>query len=69
MTDAQATIERLRAATPGGQTCSAGISTWNRREPAAELIARADAVFYAAKPPAATKPSPPRPRSQPPDEA
>lgn len=41
--------ERLRAATPGDQTSSAGISTWNGRESAEALFARTDAALYQAK--------------------
>ncbi len=42
-------IERLRAATPAGQTCSAGVAVWNRTETAQELVGRADAALYQAK--------------------
>jgi diguanylate cyclase (GGDEF)-like protein len=42
-------IERLRAAMPAGQTCSAGIAQWDGQEDAAGLVARADAALYAAK--------------------
>ncbi|MCB0875310.1 MAG: GGDEF domain-containing protein [Solirubrobacterales bacterium] len=42
-------VERLRADTPGGQTCSAGVAAWNGRESAAELFERMDAALYAAK--------------------
>ena len=41
--------ERLRAATPGDQTCSAGVSTWDGRESAEALFARTDAALYQAK--------------------
>lgn len=41
--------ERLRAATPGSQTTSAGVSTWNGRESAESLFARTDAALYQAK--------------------
>jgi len=41
--------ERLRAATPGSQTTSAGVSTWNGRESAEALFARTDAALYQAK--------------------
>ena len=47
--DAEAAIERLRAATPGGQTCSAGVALWDGSESADELVGRADAALYAAK--------------------
>jgi diguanylate cyclase (GGDEF)-like protein/PAS domain S-box-containing protein len=46
---AVAVIERLRTATPAGQTCSAGVAGWNQRESALELFGRADAALYAAK--------------------
>jgi diguanylate cyclase (GGDEF)-like protein len=42
-------IERLRAAMPLGQTCSAGIAGWDGREAAHELVRRADEALYAAK--------------------
>ena len=42
-------IERLRAATPGQETCSAGIALWDHRETPAALIERADRALYAAK--------------------
>jgi diguanylate cyclase (GGDEF)-like protein len=46
---AQAVLDRLRTATPGGQTCSAG---WTHVRPAddpASATARADDALYAAK--------------------
>jgi diguanylate cyclase (GGDEF)-like protein/PAS domain S-box-containing protein len=46
---AVAVVERLRAATPPGLTASAGVASWNRGEPAAELFGRADAALYEAK--------------------
>ncbi|HEX5924350.1 MAG TPA: sensor domain-containing diguanylate cyclase [Baekduia sp.] len=46
---ATAVIERLRGATPGGQTCSAGLVARRDGEPADELMARADRALYAAK--------------------
>jgi diguanylate cyclase (GGDEF)-like protein/PAS domain S-box-containing protein len=42
-------IERLRAATPGEQTCSAGIAVWDGVESIDELVARADSALYVAK--------------------
>jgi diguanylate cyclase (GGDEF)-like protein/PAS domain S-box-containing protein len=42
-------IERLRTVTPGRERCSAGIATWDGREDADALIARADAALYEAK--------------------
>jgi diguanylate cyclase (GGDEF)-like protein len=47
--DAVQLIERALAATPLGQSFSAGVATWNRTETSDELIARADAALYAAK--------------------
>jgi PleD family two-component response regulator len=41
-------IERVRTATPG-VTASAGVALWDRREPAAHLIRRADGALYEAK--------------------
>jgi diguanylate cyclase (GGDEF)-like protein/PAS domain S-box-containing protein len=42
-------VERLRAATPGGLTASAGVASWNRTETGVELFGRADAALYEAK--------------------
>jgi diguanylate cyclase (GGDEF)-like protein len=42
-------LERLRKATPLGQTFSAGLAAWNGVETSDELVARADAALYAAK--------------------
>jgi diguanylate cyclase (GGDEF)-like protein/PAS domain S-box-containing protein len=42
-------IERLRAATPDGLTCSAGLAAWNFAESGDDLILRADVALYAAK--------------------
>lgn len=42
-------VERVRAAVPVGQTCSAGMASWDGSESAAELVARADAALYHAK--------------------
>jgi diguanylate cyclase (GGDEF)-like protein len=42
-------IERLRPATPAGQTFSAGIATWDGIETSDELLARADEALYEAK--------------------
>jgi PleD family two-component response regulator len=42
-------LERLREATPGGQTCSAGLVAWDRIESTDQLIGRADAALYEAK--------------------
>jgi diguanylate cyclase (GGDEF)-like protein/PAS domain S-box-containing protein len=46
---AHAVVERLRAAVPEGQSCSAGLAVWNGSESADELVARADAALYQAK--------------------
>lgn len=48
-TDAHATMERLRASTPEGQTASVGLAIWDPAESADELVARADLALYAAK--------------------
>jgi len=42
-------LDRLHAATPGGQTFSAGLAVWDGFETGDELIARADAALYEAK--------------------
>jgi diguanylate cyclase (GGDEF)-like protein/PAS domain S-box-containing protein len=42
-------VERLRAATPGGQTCSAGIAAWDFAADLDELILSADRALYVAK--------------------
>ncbi len=47
--DAVALIERLRAATPEGETCSAGVAVWDGEEGAGALVGRADAALYDAK--------------------
>jgi diguanylate cyclase (GGDEF)-like protein len=49
LSDALALADRLRAATPGGQTCSIGIAEWDGLEPLESLVARADAALYEAK--------------------
>jgi diguanylate cyclase (GGDEF)-like protein len=46
---AQVVVERLRAATPGGLSCSAGIARRVPGETAAALVGRADAALHAAK--------------------
>jgi diguanylate cyclase (GGDEF)-like protein/PAS domain S-box-containing protein len=47
--DAVDIVERLRAATPEEQTCSAGLALWRPGESVDELVARADIALYAAK--------------------
>jgi diguanylate cyclase (GGDEF)-like protein len=42
-------VDRLRAAVPDGQTCSAGVALYASGESAEALLARADAALYAAK--------------------
>jgi diguanylate cyclase (GGDEF)-like protein len=42
-------IDRFRAVTPSGQTCSAGVACWDGIETAVELFGRADAALYKAK--------------------
>ncbi|HEX5712154.1 MAG TPA: sensor domain-containing diguanylate cyclase [Solirubrobacterales bacterium] len=42
-------LERLRAATPGGQTCSAGLACWDGVEGSEDLVGRADSALYRAK--------------------
>lgn len=46
---AAAIVERLRAATPGGQTASAGVACWDYAESAEDLVGRADNALYRAK--------------------
>jgi diguanylate cyclase (GGDEF)-like protein len=47
--DALAVVERLRAAIPIGQSCSAGVACWDGHESAADLLDRADRALYDAK--------------------
>ncbi|MFI6071852.1 GGDEF domain-containing protein [Actinoplanes sp. NPDC051343] len=42
-------VDRMRRATPLGQTFSAGLATWNGNEASDELIARVDTALYEAK--------------------
>jgi diguanylate cyclase (GGDEF)-like protein/PAS domain S-box-containing protein len=42
-------LERLREATPAGQTCSAGLAHWDFIEASDGLLDRADAALYEAK--------------------
>lgn len=46
---AVAALERVRSATPAGQTVSAGLARWDGVEDAAALVHRADVALYAAK--------------------
>ena len=41
--------DRLRAATPEGETCSIGIACWDGQESAPTLLGRADGALYDAK--------------------
>ena len=47
--EAMAVIQRIRAVTPEGQTCSAGVAAWDGQESADMLEGRADAALYEAK--------------------
>jgi diguanylate cyclase (GGDEF)-like protein/PAS domain S-box-containing protein len=47
--DAVEILERLRAATPDGQTCSAGVALWRPGETVDDLVGRADKALYEAK--------------------
>lgn len=42
-------VERLRAVTPGGESCSAGLVCWDGSETPDDLLGRADAALYEAK--------------------
>ena len=42
-------VERLRQATPQGETCSAGVVAWDGSESPEALVSRADAALYRAK--------------------
>ena len=46
---AMSVVERLRAVTPRGQTCSVGIAVWDHGEAPEILVARADKALYEAK--------------------
>lgn len=46
---AEQLVERLRSETPQGESCSAGLASWDGRETADQLIGRADAALYQAK--------------------
>ena len=47
--EAEEIVERLRAATPQGQTCSAGVAVWDGAADLDQLISTADAALYRAK--------------------
>jgi diguanylate cyclase (GGDEF)-like protein len=47
--EAMAVVERLRAATPNGLTCSAGVASWDGRERAFAFVARAAGALATAK--------------------
>jgi diguanylate cyclase (GGDEF)-like protein len=47
--EAEAILERLRAATPGGVSCSAGLAQGDRDEEPGCLVNRADEALYEAK--------------------
>jgi len=47
--EAATVLERLRAVTPEGQTCSIGLAEWRPGESGQELVARADEALYQAK--------------------
>ncbi|WP_432488270.1 GGDEF domain-containing protein [Kineococcus sp. SYSU DK018] len=49
LAEAAAVVEGLRPRTPLAQTFSAGVAQWDRTEPLADLVARADAALYEAK--------------------
>ena len=49
LADAVVLVERLRAAMPAGESCSAGIAEWDGGESAEALVGRADAALYGAK--------------------
>ena len=42
-------VERVRTATPDGQTASVGLAVWDGQEPPHRLAERADSAMYAAK--------------------
>jgi diguanylate cyclase (GGDEF)-like protein len=47
--DAHGLVDRLRRHTPAGQTCSAGVATWDGGETIAELLERAHRALHRAK--------------------
>jgi GGDEF domain-containing protein len=42
-------VDEVRAETPEGESCSAGVAAWDGNESEADLVARADAALYGAK--------------------
>ena len=46
---AMAIVERVRAATPGGVVCTAGVACWDEHEATAELVGRADDALRTAR--------------------
>jgi len=46
---ARGVVDRLRAVTPRGQSCSAGVARHESDEPAATVVGRADRALYEAK--------------------
>jgi diguanylate cyclase (GGDEF)-like protein/PAS domain S-box-containing protein len=49
MTTTETVLARVRAATPAGQTCSAGVALFDGSESAEHLVGRADTALYEAK--------------------
>jgi diguanylate cyclase (GGDEF)-like protein len=49
LSEAVEVLDRVRAATPRGQTASAGVARWDGEEPAELLMARASDALAAAK--------------------
>ncbi|XVV08739.1 diguanylate cyclase domain-containing protein [Actinoplanes sp. CA-131856] len=47
--DAAQVLDRVRAATPGAETCSIGYATWDGHETVEQLLSRADDALYQAK--------------------
>jgi diguanylate cyclase (GGDEF)-like protein len=47
--EAREVVDRVRCATPGGETASAGVVEYDGRESAESLLARADNALYRAK--------------------
>ncbi|MFZ0042604.1 MAG: GGDEF domain-containing protein [Solirubrobacteraceae bacterium] len=47
--EAVVVVDRLRAATPKGRTCSAGVAAWDGDETLDRLFGRADGALYEAK--------------------